>query len=405
VCVASFVNPHDIVLFPAWVNHPENSPVANDPWATPGVAASPSADEDLSTKPDVHAAYRDNYPTSYGPAEIVAAMYADNGDAYRKLYLRLHADVDEPIGRVRTAVTDGAVHGAAPAGTVLVRSSDHGEMLGAHGGMHQKWFTLYDEAVRVPLSIVRLDGLGQVVTPTATIDHTPTSHVDVLPTLLDVAGIDTIAVAGALATRFTEVHDLPGSSLWPLVTDASADADITGRTVYLQTRDNILEGDDRRTLAARVMGIEDPPANLMIAVAGAFASNVEAVVGCVNGDVTDGGAGHLWKLVRTFDDPDCWTEPGVRQLATSGPDTETWRYDVLADQFEMYDLDADPAEMHNRATDPAAAGVFHHLMQRLTAERSRCIPERNATWPYAPDRTAPDQNAPDQNAPGQKAGV
>lgn len=379
VCVASFVNPHDIVLFPAWVNHPETSPVVDDPWGTPAVTPSPSADEDLSTKPDVHTSYRNNYPTGYGPAEIVGPMYSDNADAYRRLYLRLHADVDGPIDTVRTAVTNGASHGAAPAGTVLVRSSDHGEMLGAHGGMHQKWFTLYDEAVRVPLSIVRLDAQGRVSTPGTTIDDTLTSHVDLLPTLLDAAGIDVTATAAALTERFSEVHPLPGASLWSLV-DGSDDPD---RTIYLQTRDNILEGADGRTMAARIMGIDDPPANLMIAVAGAVPSNVEAVVGRVHDHDADGGAGHVWKLVRTFDDPACWTEPHVRQLATSGPDTVSWRTEVLDDQWELYDLDADPSEMDNKASDPTAAGIFAHLVERLGAERARCVPTRNVPWPYA----------------------
>lgn len=378
VCVASFVNPHDIVFFPAWINNPDTSPIGNDPWDTPEVPASPSADEDLSTKPGVHVAYRNNYPTGYGPAEIVGPLYADNADAYRRSYLRLHADVDGPIDMVRTTVTEAAANGAAPGGTVLVRSSDHGEMLGAHGGMHQKWFTLYDEAVRIPLAIVELDGSGDVTTASTTIDDTPTSHVDVLPTLLDAAGINPRQAATGLATNFTEVHDLPGRSLWPLVHGA----DDPDRTVYLQTRDNILEGDDIRGVAAQVMAIEDPPPNLQIAVTGAQPSNVEAVVGRVHDHQARGGSSHLWKLVRTFDDPACWTEPGVRQLATSGPDTESWRSDVLDDQWELYDLHADPTEVNNQATDPAAADVFNHLVQRLTSERLRCVPQRNSAWPY-----------------------
>jgi arylsulfatase A-like enzyme len=379
VCVASFVNPHDIVFFPAWINNPDTSPVSNDPWGTPPVAASPSADEDLSTKPGIHSAYRDNYPTGYGPAEIVGSLYNDNADDYRRTYLRLHADVDGPIDVVRTTVTEAAANGAAPGGTVLVRSSDHGEMLGAHGGMHQKWFILYDEAVRIPLAIVELDGDGQVCTTSTAVDDTPTSHVDLLPTLLDAAGISVHDAATDLADRFTEVHTLPGRSLWPLVHGAT-DPD---RTVYLQTRDNILEGDDVRTLVAQVLDLDDPPVNLQIAVAGAEPSNVEAVVGRVHDHQAPGGASHLWKLVRTFDDPACWTEPGVRQLATSGPDGESWRTDVLDDQWELYDLHTDPIEVHNLATHPNAAAVFDHLTQRLASERQRCVPQRNVAWPYA----------------------
>src|SRR6185436_20506490 len=47
--VASFVNPHDIVLFPAWQRR---SPLAASPSLDPPhVPAPPTADEDLRTKP------------------------------------------------------------------------------------------------------------------------------------------------------------------------------------------------------------------------------------------------------------------------------------------------------------------------------------------------------------------
>lgn len=47
--VASFVNPHDIVLFPGWVRR---SPLPDDPTAEPPhVPEAPTATEDLSKKP------------------------------------------------------------------------------------------------------------------------------------------------------------------------------------------------------------------------------------------------------------------------------------------------------------------------------------------------------------------
>jgi len=70
---------------------------------------------------------------------------------------------------------------------LIVRTSDHGDLLGAHGGLHQKWFTLYDEATRVPFSIARV---GANATTGAAIEGAPTSHVDIVPTLLAAAGID-----------------------------------------------------------------------------------------------------------------------------------------------------------------------------------------------------------------------
>ena len=71
-------------------------------------------------------------------------------DEYRRLYYRLHAEVDGAIDAVRSAVTEGGSDDA-----VIVLTADHGELLGAHGGLHQKWFNLYDEATRVPFVIAR----------------------------------------------------------------------------------------------------------------------------------------------------------------------------------------------------------------------------------------------------------
>ena len=71
-------------------------------------------------------------------------------------------------------------------------------------------------------------------------------------------------------------------------------------------------------------------------------SNFEGVVVRVPDGDAAGGADHLWKLVRTFDDPATWTEPGVRHLAADGPGGESYRTEPCADQWELYDLDADP---------------------------------------------------------------
>ena len=109
------------------------------------------------------------------------SAYEKNLDEYRELYYRFHHDVDGPIDRVRKAVTDNADD------AVLVFSADHGDLLGSHGGLHQKWYQLYDEAVRVPFQMVRV---GSQASAGATVDRTPTSHIDLLPTLLGFADAD-----------------------------------------------------------------------------------------------------------------------------------------------------------------------------------------------------------------------
>ena len=261
---------------------------------------------------------------------------------------------------------------------MIVRTSDHGELLGAHGGLHQKWFNLYDEATRVPFSIARI---GTNATTGILIHDAPTSHIDIVPTLLSAAGIDEAMTASVLQESFTEVHPLPGTNLMPVV-DGVEEVN-PDRTVYLMTRDNMLEGDSGASGVARATGrAAKPPGLLRIRVPEHVGSNFEGLVARVD-DSINRGEGHLWKVVRTFDDPATWTNPGVRHLASSGLAGETTRTIPLPDQWELYDLDADPTEAVNRWNDDLARDVFIHLRALLKEERFRAVPERNNPWPYA----------------------
>lgn len=388
--VASFVNPHDIVLFPAWVRR---NPMQPSPLDPPPIPPAPTENEDLSTKPAAQIAFREAYYSGYGPARAIARTYKQNAQRYRDLYYRLHAEVDTPIDRVRRAVTEGVENSGADGGpndAVLVRTADHGDLLGAHGGLHQKWFNLYDEATRVPFVIARV---GRHPTPPRTVTA-PTSHVDLVPTLLSAAGVDVDAVAATLATSFSEVHPLPGRDLMPVVEGAPAD---DSRPVYLMTRDNMLEGDTGASGVARALKLtSNPPAPLRIRVPAHTAANFEGLVVRVDESAAKGAGGHLWKLVRTFDDPSTWTEPGVRQLAADGMGGQVYRSDPLDDQWELYDLSEDALEACNRWDDPELHDVRAHLRTQLKSVRAESVPERNQPWPYAvrrPPRT-PSRWAP-----------
>jgi len=86
--------------------------------------------------------------------------------------------------------------------TIVVLTADHGEMLGEHD-LIGKWFTLYDDALRVPL-IFRLPGAAnRGLSLPQNIEL-----VDLLPTLLDLAGIK---------RPESEAAALPGRSIAPLL--------------------------------------------------------------------------------------------------------------------------------------------------------------------------------------------
>jgi len=377
--VCSFVNPHDIVLMPLYMRMGKPFPPSVAP--PPPIPAPPTAEEDLSTKPALQSAYRDAYYSGYGITPLVKRAYTQNPDEYRELYHRFHHDVDGPIDRVRRAVTDHADD------AVLVFSADHGDLLGAHGGLHQKWYQLYDEAVRVPFTVARV---GAQPTAAAVVDRTPTSHIDLLPTLLGIAGLDETEVADTLRSTHTEVHPLPGRDLSAVV--AAPDGAPAGEPVYLVTRDNMLEGDGSGSAMARARGNLEPAFPMQIRIPAHAATNVEGVV--VEHD------GILYKLCRTFDDPATWTDPFVRHLSVRTPAGPAHRTEAIPDQWELYDLDRDPAEAHNLAHDPASADLLDTLGGVLETTRAARIPQRNEPWPYEtrPERARPAMKKPPRPA-------
>ena len=79
--------------------------------------------------------------------------------------------------------------------TIVIYLSDHGEMLGAHGGMFQKWHAAYDEMLRVPFMFHNPE-----LFPTRQSSDILTSHADLIPTMLGLAGLDE-ARAGQGAAR------------------------------------------------------------------------------------------------------------------------------------------------------------------------------------------------------------
>jgi hypothetical protein len=163
--VASFVNPRHRAV-------PDVGPARSAETIARRSAAGATGTDRRRGSADQAAAqiaFREAYYSGYGPAAAIERIYRRNAQRYRDLYYRLHAEVDVPIDRVRRAVTDGGSENA-----VLVRTADHGDLLGAHGGLHQKWFNLYDEATRVPFVIARI---GEHATEPRVVS-TPTSHVD-----------------------------------------------------------------------------------------------------------------------------------------------------------------------------------------------------------------------------------
>jgi arylsulfatase A-like enzyme len=98
-------------------------------------------------------------------------------------YAHLHRVVDEKIGRLLQALGDPADPDSLRSRTVIVRTSDHGEMALSHGGLRQKMFNAYEESLRVPFVVSSPAPFN-----TPRISETMVSLVDVVPTMLGLAG-------------------------------------------------------------------------------------------------------------------------------------------------------------------------------------------------------------------------
>ena len=96
------------------------------------------------------------------------------------VYAGLVALLDDCVGRLVSALKAEGLYDDA----IILFMADHGEMLGSHR-LWQK-MCMYEESTRTPLAIKLPKGESQVKTYDGLI-----SHIDVLPTLCDLLGIET----------------------------------------------------------------------------------------------------------------------------------------------------------------------------------------------------------------------
>jgi choline-sulfatase len=160
------INPHDVLGYP---NAMESGGYSASEFADVRVPLPPTLDEDLRSKPTVQALQKIGQ-TSYLGALATRAEQ----QRYVDFYAHLHRVVDRSIGRLLAALGD------LRSRTVIVRTSDHGELGLSHGGLRQKMFNAYEEALRVPLVV---SGPGFSGSSDALV-----SLVDLVPTLVGLAG-------------------------------------------------------------------------------------------------------------------------------------------------------------------------------------------------------------------------
>ncbi len=372
--VASFVNPHDITLWGRFTLAaslaaqaqgtrnafflPQQLIGSNVPrdLFTPAYRASER--EDLSSKPTAQGSFVEQYQFGFQPL--------NNNEQYHRFYYQLQKEVDGHIASVMNALMSNR---RQYRDTIVIYLSDHGEMLGAHGGMFQKWHNAYDEILRVPFVFHNPE-----LFPRAQSSDVLTSHADLIPTMLGLAGIDEAAIAKELRNTHTQVRRLPGRDLSGILLGEQNPSTMRDQPVYYMTDDQPFKS----TSAISVLGTAYEPVNQP--------NCVETVVAYLPSGV--GGAMEKWKYSRYWDNPQYWSTPNVQDVRTFVPgqyNTPGERVAVTTvkslnpgqgetapppDEFELYNVTRDPAEMLN------LYGVAEHqprlraLQAILDAERA-----------------------------------
>jgi arylsulfatase A-like enzyme len=169
--VISLVNPHDVLFYPeafeksGYLEEEEEG----EEWLGGDIRPPATTHEDLSSKPSVQEEFRD-FMNRFG-GEI-------DTPEKRRAYLNFYGNLMKASDGYLVDVLGALEANGLMDDTLVVRTSDHGEMGLTHGGMRQKNFNFYEETLRVPMvySNPRLF-------PKAHTSDALVSHVDLLPTM------------------------------------------------------------------------------------------------------------------------------------------------------------------------------------------------------------------------------
>ena len=266
--------------------------------------------------------------------------FPNEDDRWRRLlsyYLNCIQDVDRHVLSVLEEVeTLGMLEN-----TIIVRTSDHGELGGAHG-MHGKGATAYREQNQVPMHIVHPEVKG------GRSCNALTSHIDIVPTLVSMAGADESRKKDVLAK--VKGRDFSGLLSSPQGADVNEvrDASLYNFNMLLyQDPDFVLE-------VVKIMaekGKEDGPSEIkrrglkpdLLGHRGAIRS------------VYDG----RYKFNRYYS-----------TLQHNRP--ETFEELTAANDLELFDHENDPHEMVNLAADPA---TNEKLVMEMNAKLNKIVDE------------------------------
>ncbi|NJL55139.1 sulfatase-like hydrolase/transferase [bacterium] len=181
--ILGLVNPHDVQAYPGRgiqaiaARKPmyEQGGYKLENFANLPIDLPPTVDEDLADKPTVHSGFKSFMAIATGHVRS-----RERKLNYARFYAYLCREVDKQIGKVLDALDANGL----TENTLVIRTSDHGELAMAHSALRQKFYNAYRETINVPLIFSNPKLFPEPQTTAAF-----ASLVDILPTLAAIAGV------------------------------------------------------------------------------------------------------------------------------------------------------------------------------------------------------------------------
>jgi choline-sulfatase len=213
--VVSFMNPHNICEWARRAAGRKQTLSCGEIGSPPSSELLPPPPANLAppeSEPDGMTLMRRAYQVDDGLFPV-SRFTAEDWRKQRWGYYRMVEKVDGEIGKVLDALRSAGIED----NTLVIFTSDHGDCTGAHRFNQKTVF--YDESARIPLIVSR-----KGKTKPATSNKLVNTGIDILPTMLDGAGID-------------QPSKLPGRSVLPLVLGQ----DVDDWPTYLVSQNNLAQ--------------------------------------------------------------------------------------------------------------------------------------------------------------------
>ena len=307
--VISLVNPHDVLFYPSKTFDEAGY---DESWLSGDIGLPPTVEEDLSSKPSVQQEFLRIFNLTGKPRD----------DREKRAYLNFYGNLMRSSDNYLVEVLNKLEQKGLYDDTLIIRTSDHGEMGLAHGGLRQKNFNFYEETLKVPLVYSNPKLFPRPLSSDALV-----SHVDLLPTLASLVHAPPAARSNWAGVDYSDLVLNPGATK-------------TAQDYVVFTYDDYQSGQSN--------GVYPKPPNHIVSI-----------------------REERWKLAKYHD---------VEVVIEGETPVEKRPEKPKPPQWEMYDLKRDPYEQRNLAApgherSPLEEREFKRLRKKLTAvEKARLRP-------------------------------